>query len=97
MEMNSSGFYKVGTKERVLKRLYARNEFTNANTNFITVADVPSTTLTLRAASAAISGSEQNFVHCNCKRNCTDKKCKCRANNILCNSKCHSNSSCKNK
>ena len=52
---------------------------------------------TLQSASLITSGSKQGFVSCHCKRYCTDKKCKCLPKNMKCNSKCHSNSSCKNK
>lgn len=95
--INSSGLYQLGTKERLLKRLYARNEFIVAEINFINLQDVPSTSLTLRSASMLSSGSKQGFISCHCKRYCIDKKCKCVAKNMKCNSKCHNNSSCKNK
>jgi hypothetical protein len=53
--------------------------------------------LSLRSASMITSVSKQGFVSCDCKRHCIDKKWKCRSKNIKCNSKCHSNSPCKNK
>ena len=57
----------------------------------------PQSSLSLRSASMITSGSKQGFVSCYCKRHCFDKKCKCLSKNTKCNSKCHSNSSCKNK
>jgi hypothetical protein len=89
--------YLLGTKEGLLERLYARKQFTTADNNFIDVHDVPSNSLSLRSASMTTSGSKQWFASCNCKRYCIDRKCKCRSKNIKFNSKCHSNSSCKNK
>ena len=97
VDVNSSGLYLLGTKEGLLERLYARIEFTTAGNNFIKSHDVPSSSLSLRSASMITSGSKQGFVSCHCKRYCIDKKCKCLATNIKCNSKCHFNSSCKNK
>jgi len=97
VDVNSSGLYLLGTKEGLLERLYARNEFTTADNNFIEAHDVPSSSLSLRSASVITSGSKQGFVSCHCKRHCIDKKCKCHSKNMKCNSKCHSNSSCKNK
>jgi hypothetical protein len=94
---NPSGLYLFGTKEGLLERTYARNEFTTAENNFIDVYDVPSNSLSLRSSSMTTSGCKQGFTSCNCKRYCMDKKCKCRLKNIKCNSKCHSNSFCKNK
>ena len=96
VDVSSSGFYLLGTKEGLLERLYARIEFTTAD-NFIEAHDVPSSSLSLRSASVVTSGSKQGFVSCHCKRYCIHKKCKCRSKNIKCNSKCHSNRSCKNK
>ena len=71
--VNSSGLYLLGTKEGLLKRLYARNEFTAADNNFIEAHDVPSSPLSLRSASMITSGSKQGFVSCHCKRYCIDK------------------------
>ncbi|XP_051164968.1 SCAN domain-containing protein 3-like [Leptopilina boulardi] len=91
------GLHRLGTKDGTLHRQYARNEFTPADSRFITAQDVPPTTLTLRKASALNSGSTQGFVFCNCAQYCKTNKCKCRTKNVDCNSKCHSNSSCKTK
>jgi len=78
VDVNSSGLYLLGMKEGLLERLYARNEFTTADNNFIKVHDVPSSSLSLRSASVIMYGSKQGFVSCHCKRYCIDKKCKCR-------------------
>jgi len=97
VNISSSGLYLLGMKEGLLEWLFARNEFTTADNNFIEALDVPSSSLSLRSASMITSGSKQGFVSCLCKRYCINKKCKCRSKNMKCNSKCHSNSSCKNK
>jgi len=78
VDVNSSGLYLLSTKEGLLERLYARNEFTTADNNFIEAHDVPSSSLSLRSASMITSGSKQGFVSCLYKRYCIDKKCKCR-------------------
>jgi hypothetical protein len=96
-DVNSSDLYLLGMKEGLLEWLCALSEFTTADNNFIDVHDVPSNSLSLRSASLTTPGSKQGFTSCNCKRYCIDKKCKCRSKNIKCNSKCHSNSCCKNK
>ena len=88
VDVNTSGLYLLGTKEGVLEWLYARNEFTTADNNFIEAHNVPSSSPSLRSTTMIMSGSKQY---------CIDKKCKCRSKNMKCNSKCHSNSSCKNK
>jgi len=95
--VNSSGLYLLSTKEGQLKRLYAFNEITAADGNFIEVYDVPSSSLSLQSASMIKFGSKQGFVGYHCKRYCINKKFKCLSKNMKCNSMCHSNSSCKNK
>jgi hypothetical protein len=54
INVNSSGLYLLGTKEGLLERLYARNEFTTAD-NFIEAHDVPSGSLSLQSASTITS------------------------------------------
>jgi len=78
VDVSSSGLYLLGTKESLFERLYACNEFTAADNNFIEAHDVPSSSLSLRLASMITSGSKQGFVSCHCKRCCIDNKCKCR-------------------
>ena len=97
VDVNSSGFYLLGTKEGPLERLYARTESTAADNNFFEAHDVPSSSLSLQSASVITSGSKRGFVSCHCKGHCIDKKCKCLSKNMKFNSMCHSNSSCKNK
>jgi len=72
-DVNCSGLYLLGTKEGLVERLYARNEFTAADNNFIDAHDVPSSSLSLRSASIITSGSRQGSVSCNCKGYCVDK------------------------
>nr|CAI5826859.1 unnamed protein product [Callosobruchus analis] len=91
LHVNGSSLYRLRTKEGVLERLYSRNEFNFADSNFINTLDVPSCSLNLRKASALSSGSKQVSVMCHCNRYCNTKKCNCRANEVLCNSKCHNN------
>ena len=49
VDVNSSGLYQLGTKEGLLERLYACNEFTTAD-NFIDAHDMPSSSLSPRSA-----------------------------------------------
>ena len=77
VDVSSSGLYLLGTKEGLLERLYARNEFKTADNNFIKARDVPSISLSLRSASMITSGSKHGFVSCHWKRCCIDKKSKC--------------------
>ena len=74
VDVISSELYLLSTKEGLLERLYARNEFTSADNNFIEAHDVTSSSLSLRSASMITSGSKQGFVSCHCKRYCIDKR-----------------------
>jgi hypothetical protein len=51
VDVNCSGLYLLGTKEGLLGRLYARNEFTTADNNFIDVRYAPSNSLSLQSTS----------------------------------------------
>jgi len=73
VDASSSGLYLLGTKECRLEWLYARNEFTTADNNFIEAHHVPSNSLSLRSVSMITSGSKQGFVSCHCKRYSDDK------------------------
>ena len=92
VDVNFSGLYLLDTKEGLLERPYARNEFTTADNSFIEAHDVHSSSLSLRSASMITSGSNQGFVSCHCKRYYINEKCKCLSKNM----KCSANSSCKN-
>ncbi|XP_045471753.1 uncharacterized protein LOC123678661 [Harmonia axyridis] len=59
LNVNESSLYKLGTKDGALERLYSRNEFIFADSNFINSSDVPSCSINLRKASALSSGSRQ--------------------------------------
>jgi hypothetical protein len=47
VNVNYSCFYLLDTKESLLQRLYIRNEFTNAESNFVDVYDVTSNSVSL--------------------------------------------------
>uniref|UniRef100_A0A914QFU8 Uncharacterized protein n=1 Tax=Panagrolaimus davidi TaxID=227884 RepID=A0A914QFU8_9BILA len=66
--------------------------------NFMDVSevhDVVAKSVRTVAADNSISGG-QGHVHCNCKGRCQDKKCKCRRENRLCNTRCHDKLTCTN-
>jgi len=86
-DVNSFGLYLLGMKEGLLEQLYACNEFTTVDNNFIEAHDMPSSSQSLQSASMIMSGSKQRSVSCHCKRYCIDKKCKCCSKNMKCNSK----------
>nr|CAI5860099.1 unnamed protein product [Callosobruchus analis] len=94
------GFYRKGTVRDIFKQLYARNEFELFKQEFIKLEDVKTDTeRTLRSAAGkfSVTGSTQDYVRCQCKKSCTNKKCKRHASGYTCNSKCHSSAACCNK
>ena len=92
--------YKIGTDQGVLKNMYCRGEFEICKERFLSVNDVPLTSTSVREchAKTAITGG-QGFFKCDCKTGCKTNRCKClKANPTrLCNSRCHSSTSCCNK
>lgn len=94
----NNGMYTVGTKCGVLKQKYSRNQLFPTESNFLNILEVPKEIVSLRKAAnlESLTGG-QGFVKCNCGSKCTDRKCKCRKMNVLCNSKCHIGLTCLNK
>jgi hypothetical protein len=91
--------YVLGSRSGYIKERFSRNGFEKCQTRFITREDVPDIWISLRTASglASIDGRAQGMLKCNCKKSCLSSSCTCRKNNLLCNSRCHSSSSCNNK
>ncbi|XP_050499952.1 KRAB-A domain-containing protein 2-like [Diabrotica virgifera virgifera] len=99
LDVVDNGFYRIGTRDGVLKQLYARSQFNTCPVNIIKEDEIPmEKTLTLRTvATTQSTGSGQGFFKCSCNKKCQTKKCYCIKNNVLCNSKCHKALSCCNK
>jgi hypothetical protein len=96
---NKDNNYKVGTKNGVIKKLFPRSELTLVEKCFFGPEDVPiDKEISLRQESTFSSlGHGQGVVKCSCKKNCESKRCVCKSNGILCNSRCHNSLSCFNK
>uniref|UniRef100_A0A6P7GY04 Uncharacterized protein LOC114347864 n=1 Tax=Diabrotica virgifera virgifera TaxID=50390 RepID=A0A6P7GY04_DIAVI len=92
-------FYKIGTRDGILRQHYARSQFSPCPKNMINENEVPmDKEVALRTvATAQSSGSGQGFFRCSCKTKCMSKKCFCKKKNVKCNSKCHSSMPCSNK
>lgn len=77
---------------------FFRSEFDKCKEKFLHEEDVPNTKLPLRTvAKEAAIGTGQGFIRCVCKKGCVTKRCLCKKNGYLCNSKCHDSLSCNNK
>lgn len=98
LEITSDGYYRVGTKNGRLDRLYARSQFTVCEGDLLSAAEVPDCDLALRSvANCQSHGGGQGMFKCNCTTKCLTNKCKCKKTGNLCNSRCHKSSSCCNK
>ncbi|KAK9685207.1 hypothetical protein QE152_g38215 [Popillia japonica] len=91
--------YSIGTKVGKLQQMYSRNQFTICKQSMVAIDDVPeSVEVSLRECarkSSCVGG--QGYNRCFCNQKCRTKKCKCRNNGKLCNSKCHNSNPCFNK
>jgi hypothetical protein len=95
---NNSNNFVLGTKYGILKQLNVRSQFSLCAEKFITLSDVPDVDICLRKASESQPlGNGHGFFKCTCQQKCITKWCICLKNNLFCNSKCHSKSSCTNK
>ncbi|KAJ8953312.1 hypothetical protein NQ318_012106, partial [Aromia moschata] len=99
LQTNGEGFYKIGTEHGILQKLYCRSEFDVCTQKFLEVADVKQDTeISLRTAAPRPSGGTgQGFLEMRCIKNCSTNRCKCKKIMMLCNSKCHQSTPCKNK
>lgn len=90
--------YVIGTPAGQLERQVVRGEIDKLPTKRLKPDNVPDKKLTLRSAAAkACPFGGQGFRRCQCKGECNNKRCSCKFRNVLCNSHCHSNRTCKNK
>ena len=91
--------YKIWVVEGILKGTYMRNAFTLCEREHFLTKDVPEESVSLREATKFLPGGGQGLFHCECRKQCSNNRCKCFKQNRLCNSRCHHGSeySCNNK
>ena len=84
------GLYKLGMHHGILNQHYTPNQFSPSGEQLMNIADVPrDKEVGLReVANAEAMGSGQGFKKCLCKGGCNNNRCKCRKNNVVCNSRC---------
>ncbi|XP_050058504.1 SCAN domain-containing protein 3-like [Aphis gossypii] len=76
LEVTSDSFYRLGTRDGVLKQLYARSQFTACQKKLLQIDEVPiDTEVALRTvAKEQSTGTGQGFLKCVCKTKCQNKK-----------------------
>ena len=91
IDITSDGMFKLGTKERILKYHYARNQSEVLPNKHLSLEQVDkSQERPLRtAANAQSQASEQGFTKCGCQKSCQANNCICYRGNVLCYSRCH--------
>lgn len=79
--------------------MFCRSQFSACPRSIIKESEVPlNKSFSLRTiATAQSTGSGQGFFKCACRSKCESRKCACKKNNVLCNSRCHSALPCLNK
>lgn len=93
--------YRIGTKHGIVKDFYARPDIIKCSANTLVLEDVPENIISMREAAGqqSLTGG-QGFKKCRCQANktqCQTNRCVCFKAGMLCNSRCHSSSTCKNK
>ena len=93
------GGYVVGTDKGRVKGSLPWNALEKCKQNvFLSPEDVPDADLSIRQTVTKQSfGGGQGFTRCSCRAGCQNGRCKCKRSNVLCNSRCHPNITCKNK
>ena len=89
--------FKVGIKGKQLKGYISRNKLQLSTYQELTKEDVGQEAIGIKEAVKYLGGSGQGMFKCFCKGQCNNNKCKCKKNNLLCNSRCHQSTTCANK
>ena len=98
LEKTNDGFYRLGSRNGIINKLYARSQFTVCEENILSSEDIPQNECSVRSIATAQSvGSGQGMQKCSCTKQCRTNRCACRKNNRLCNSRCHNSLTCTNK
>ena len=98
LEVHENGLYRLGTRDGILKNLYARSQFSVCKENLLSESDIPNEEFSLRTiANAQSLGNGQGMLKCTCTKGCNTKKCTCKKANLLCNSRCQNSTSCCNR
>ncbi|XP_043476064.1 uncharacterized protein LOC122507427 [Leptopilina heterotoma] len=71
MEVADDGFYRLGTRNGILKQLYSRSQFSPCRTKMLNIEDrQKEKEVSLRTVATKHSlGTGQGFVKCSCKKN----------------------------
>ena len=90
--------YKILERFGILKKLFARSQFTVCEEELLTKDELPSNKASLRTIATTQSvGDGQGMQKCYCKNKCDTNRCSCKRKNKLCTSRCHQSLSCCNK
>uniref|UniRef100_A0A914QH12 Uncharacterized protein n=1 Tax=Panagrolaimus davidi TaxID=227884 RepID=A0A914QH12_9BILA len=91
-----SNFKRIDYCEKMLSKMSTEARKTE---KFMDASEVPDTEIssvrTAAAADSVVGG--QGHVHCDCLMKCETKRCKCKKEGRLCNSRCHNQRDCSNK
>ena len=98
LSINDHNLHELACEAGTLNVKFARNAFDIAKGKF-EITHKEDTMVSVRKAVSELSlGGGQGMVKCNCTAGCKNKRCSCRQNGILCNSRCHGgNTLCVNK
>ena len=101
IDRNEHDMYTIAVSQGILKTKYTRIDFDLCPQKLLSIADVNTTDrVSLREALKKSASGGQGFTKCNCSasaKQCRTKRCKCVQAGVLCNSRCHNSSTCKNK
>ena len=97
MEISEDQKYTIVTRAGKLKTKLERNAFELTSFKGLKIVDVPNNEASLREIVRNLSvGNGQGFKRCSCKGGFSYNRCKCRKDNLTCNSFCLSGRSCLN-
>jgi len=95
MEVLDGGWYKLGCSEGILDTHYQAADLESVRAEYSELADIPQMTISLTTAIRLQGINESAHTDsnnsCNCRANCSTRRCPCKRANSTCSSNCHSN------
>ena len=96
MEVLDGGWYKLGCSEGILDTNYQAADLESIQVKYDKLTDIPQTAISLMAAIRLQStnideGAHTDSNRCNCREDCSSRRCTCKRANITCSPNCHPN------
>jgi len=88
VEVLDGGWYRLGCSQGILDIHYQAADLEPVEAEYSELEDIPETTISLTAVIRGQSISDESSS-CNCRTNCSTRRCPCRRADNVCSLNCH--------